>query len=48
MTQFEFAKERYSRLGIDVEQAIKTASEKPISIHCWQGDDLTGFDKGEE
>ncbi|MBP5237226.1 MAG: L-rhamnose isomerase [Clostridia bacterium] len=44
MTQFEFAKERYSRLGIDVEQAIKTASEKPISIHCWQGDDLTGFD----
>ena len=44
MTRFESAKERYSRLGIDVEKAMEIASNKAISIHCWQGDDLTGFD----
>ncbi|MBR6557431.1 MAG: L-rhamnose isomerase [Clostridia bacterium] len=44
MTRFESAKEKYSRLGIDVEKAMEIASNKAISIHCWQGDDLTGFD----
>jgi len=44
MTRFESAKEIYAKLGIDVEKALETAMGKPISIHCWQGDDLTGFD----
>ena len=44
MTRFESAKEIYAKAGIDVESAIAAASEKPISIHCWQGDDVTGFD----
>jgi len=44
MTRFESAKQIYARLGIDVEAAILSAAAKPISIHCWQGDDVTGFD----
>ncbi|MDD3693509.1 MAG: L-rhamnose isomerase [Oscillospiraceae bacterium] len=42
--RYEQAKERYSKLGVDVDAAIKVLSQKPISIHCWQGDDVTGFE----
>jgi L-rhamnose isomerase len=42
--QYENAKARYGSLGIDAEKAIGRLAEKPISIHCWQGDDVTGFD----
>lgn len=38
------AKERYAQLGVDVEQALRTLKEIPVSIHCWQGDDVTGFE----
>lgn len=41
---YERAKEVYAQHGIDVEKAIKKADQKSISIHCWQGDDLIGFD----
>jgi len=44
MTRFESAKEIYSRYGVDVEKAMELAAGKPISIHCWQGDDVVGFD----
>ena len=44
MTRFENAKELYMAYGIDVEKAMELAAAKPISIHCWQGDDVTGFD----
>ena len=44
MTRFESAKELYKAYGIDVEKAMALAAAKPISIHCWQGDDVTGFD----
>ena len=44
MTRFESAKELYKAYGIDVEKAMELAAAKPISIHCWQGDDVTGFD----
>lgn len=44
MTRFESAKELYKAYGIDVEKAMELAATKPISIHCWQGDDVTGFD----
>ena len=41
---FAFAQERYSRIGVDVDQALKTLSQIPISLHCWQGDDVGGFE----
>ena len=44
MNVYENAKQRYTAWGIDTEKAIKELSQKPISIHCWQGDDVTGFD----
>ena len=44
MSRFEEAKEMYSRLGVDVEEALSRLQQVPVSIHCWQGDDVTGFD----
>ena len=44
MTRFESAKQIYQSFGIDAEAAIKAAAGKAISIHCWQGDDVVGFD----
>ena len=44
MSRFEEAKKRYADFGVDVDAALAAASKKPISIHCWQGDDVTGFD----
>ncbi|MFU8848673.1 MAG: L-rhamnose isomerase [Opitutales bacterium] len=35
---------RYAELGVDVEQVLKTMAEVPISMHCWQGDDVGGFE----
>jgi len=44
MTRFESAKEKYARLGVDVDAALAKLSGKAISIHCWQGDDVIGFE----
>lgn len=44
MTRYEYAKEKYAKLGIDTEKVIETLTSVPISVHCWQGDDVTGFD----
>ena len=44
MTRFESAKEIYAAVGADVEQALETLKNTAISVHCWQGDDVTGFD----
>ncbi len=44
MTRYEQAKEMYARHGIDTEAAIKRLSDIAISVHCWQGDDVIGFD----
>jgi L-rhamnose isomerase len=38
------AKERYAELGVDTEKALKRLGNVPISIHCWQGDDVGGFE----
>jgi len=43
--QYEFAKEQYAELGVDTDQALKTLQQIPISIHCWQGDDVGGYEK---
>lgn len=42
--RFEYAKQKYAALGVDVEAAIERLKEIPVSLHCWQGDDVTGFD----
>lgn len=41
------AKEKYAKYGIDTEKAIKMLSNVSISVHCWQGDDVVGFDSRE-
>lgn len=41
---FELAKKMYLEKGIDVEKVIDKCSSIPISLHCWQGDDVTGFE----
>jgi len=41
---YEYAKEVYSELGVDVEKAIDRIDAVPVSMHSWQGDDLIGFD----
>lgn len=38
------AKERYAALGVDTEQAMARLMKAPVSLHCWQGDDVRGFD----
>src|SRR6476661_1623619 len=42
---FALAKERYAELGVSVEAALKKLPAIPISLHCWQGDDVGGFEK---
>ena len=44
---YEIAKERYAALGIDTDAALKTLQSTPISLHCWQADDVVGFERGE-
>lgn len=44
MSRYEEAKKIYSRIGVDTGKAIETLKNIPISIHCWQGDDVIGFD----
>lgn len=42
--EFKNASERYAAIGVDVEAALKKLAEVRISMHCWQGDDVHGFD----
>jgi len=41
---YALAKERYAALGIDTDKAIETLEQTPISLHCWQTDDVMGFE----
>ncbi len=45
---FSLAKDQYAELGVDVESAIRVALQVPISIHCWQADDVAGFEVHEQ
>ena len=42
--RYEFAKETYAKIGVDSDAAIQKLKTVPVSLHCWQGDDVTGFD----
>lgn len=41
---YEAAKEIYASIGVDTDKAIENASKVPVSIQCWQGDDVIGFE----
>ena len=41
---YQLARERYAALGVDTDKALKTAARIPVSMHCWQGDDVGGFE----
>ena len=43
-TAYEFAKAKYAKLGIDTEKVIEELKNVNVSVHCWQGDDVKGFD----
>ncbi|WP_038910138.1 L-rhamnose isomerase [Dickeya dadantii] len=44
-TAWLLARERYARLNIDVDAALRQLDQIPVSIHCWQGDDVAGFEQ---
>ena len=44
---YEMAKERYAALGVDTDKAIEQLEQQQISLHCWQTDDVVGFERNE-
>ncbi|HOT65533.1 MAG TPA: L-rhamnose isomerase, partial [Dysgonamonadaceae bacterium] len=44
---YEAAKEQYAALGIDTDQAVEKLNTVSLSIHCWQADDVLGFENPE-
>jgi L-rhamnose isomerase len=47
MSRYEEAKKIYASYGVDTEKALETLKDVVVSIHCWQGDDVVGFDSKE-
>ena len=47
MTRYEQARDIYKALGVDTEKALETLKNVTVSVHCWQGDDVVGFDSKE-
>ena len=47
MSRYNEAKEIYAKLGVDTEKALETLKNVTVSVHCWQGDDVVGFDNKE-
>nr|WP_041640106.1 L-rhamnose isomerase [[Mannheimia] succiniciproducens] len=43
---YELAKKQFADIGVDTEQALALLDQLPISMHCWQGDDVSGFEQG--
>jgi len=41
---YRIARERYAALGVDTDRVLKQLAKVPISLHCWQGDDVGGFE----
>ena len=44
MDRYQSAKEIYAAAGVDTEAALAALKNIPVSVHCWQGDDVIGFD----
>ena len=47
MANYAYAKEVYAKFGVDTDKAIETLKNVPVAVHCWQGDDVVGFDSKE-
>ena len=47
MERYESAKSIYAKFGVDTEVALETLKNTVVSVHCWQGDDVVGFDSKE-
>jgi len=47
-TAYRAARDRYAELGVDTERALQRLAAIPVSLHCWQGDDVGGFEGGGE
>ena len=41
---WDLAKQRYAAVGVDVDEALRQLDRLPVSMHCWQGDDVAGFE----
>ena len=44
MNNYESAKQAFKQYGVDTDKALDVLATVPVSLHCWQGDDVTGFD----
>ena len=47
MSRYSAAKDIYAGYGIDSEKVLETLKDVCVSVHCWQGDDVVGFDSKE-
>ncbi|HYR58306.1 MAG TPA: L-rhamnose isomerase, partial [Chthoniobacteraceae bacterium] len=45
VSAWSLARERYAALGVNAESALAALAHVPLSLHCWQGDDVAGFEK---
>lgn len=43
---YQEAKQTYAKIGVDTESALEKLKDIPVSVHCWQGDDVVGLDGG--
>ncbi len=48
MSRYEEAKKMYAALGVDTDTALETLKNVTVSVHCWQGDDVIGFDTDQD
>ena len=44
LKSYEIARERYAAIGVDTDKAVEILEKTPISLHCWQTDDVIGFE----
>ena len=44
---YEIARERYAAIGVDTDKAIEQLEKTQISLHCWQTDDVVGFERND-
>ena len=44
MSNYQNAKLAFAKYGVDADKALETLATIPVAIHCWQGDDVIGFD----
>jgi L-rhamnose isomerase len=48
MSNYPSAREQFAQWGVDTESALASLASIPVSLHCWQGDDVAGFETHEE